>query len=382
MEEMNVVHTVALYGFLLALLFGAVAYKTDFCTMGAVSDWVNFGDKRRLRAWFLAMGIAMFGTQILHIQGDIDFSGVPSLMPNFSWLACAVGGFIFGVGMTLGSGCVQRSLVRLGGGNMKSLLVLLVLGLTAYATFRGLLYVIPYDYLWTVPLNLEEHGIADQSVVAVAAFLTGIENSNTLRVAITALFGFGFIAYAFKDGGFRKSFDNILAGAAIGLIIVGCWYLTGVIGNDDFEPQPVESMSFVLPVGNTLQYFMTYTGSTINFGIATVLGLISGAFLYALISRRFRFEGFASVPDMRNHILGGVLMGIGGVVGFGCTVGQGVTGMSTLSLGSALTLVAIIFGSALTMKFHFHREDKGFFSALRAALADFKLLPAPGRAEN
>lgn len=382
MEEMNVVHTVALYGFLLSLLFGAIAYKTEFCTMGAVSDWVNFGDKRRLRAWFLAIGIAVFGTQILHFQGSVDFSSVPSLMPNFSWLACIVGGFIFGIGMTLGSGCVQRSLVRLGGGNLKSLLVLIVLGLTAYATFRGLLYVIPYDYLWGVPLNLEEHGIVDQSMVAIVSGVAGIDDSNTVRVVVTILVGFGFIFYAFKDSGFRKSFDNIFAGVAIGLIIVGCWYVTGVVGNDDFEPQQVESMSFVLPVGNTLQYFMTYTGSTINFGIATVLGLISGAFLFALVSRRFRFEGFTSVPDMRNHIIGAVLMGIGGVVGFGCTIGQGVTGMSTLSIGSALTLVSIIFGSALTMQFQFHRADKGFFSALFAALAELKLLPAPGSSET
>lgn len=377
MEEMNVVHIVALWGFILALLFGAIAYKTSFCTMGAVSDWINFGDKRRLRAWFLAIGLATVGTQILHLQGKIDFRGVPALMPNFSWLACLVGGFAFGIGMTLASGCVQRSLVRLGGGNMKSLLVVLVLGLTAYATFRGLLYFIPYDYLWGVPLNLEEQGIADQSAVAVVAGVFGIENSHTLRIAIAAAVGIGFISYAFIDGDFRKSFDNILAGVVIGSIIVGCWYVTGVVGNDDFEPQPVESMSFVLPVGNTLQYFMTYTGSTINFGIATVLGLITGAFLFAIISRRFRFESFHSVADMRNHIIGGVLMGIGGVVGFGCTIGQGVTGMSTLSIGSALTLVAIIFGSALTMKFQYYRSDEtGFLRALYAALADFKLLAA------
>lgn len=285
---------------------------------------------------------------------------------------------MFGIGMTLASGCVQRSLVRLGGGNMKSLLVLLVLGLTAYATFRGLLYFIPYDYLWGVPLNLEEYDIADQSVVAILAGVFGIENTSTLRIATTALVGVGFIVYAFNSSGFRKSIDDILAGVVIGLVIVACWYVTGVVGNDDFEPQPVESMSFVLPVGNTLQYFMTYTGSTINFGIATVLGLITGAFLFALISRRFQFESFHSVADMRNHIVGGVLMGIGGVVGFGCTIGQGVTGMSTLSVGSALSLMAIIFGSALTMKIQYYRLDEsGFFTALSAALVDFKLLPAP-----
>ena len=287
---------------------------------------------------------------------------------------------MFGIGMTLASGCVQRSLVRLGGGNMKSLLVLLVLGLTAYATFRGLLHFIPYDYLWRVPLHLEEQGIADQSVVAVLAGVLGVENTNVLRIAISALVGVGFIVYAFKDGGFRKSFDNILAGVVIGSVIVACWYVTGVVGNDDFEPQPVESMSFVLPVGNTLQYFMTYTGSTINFGIATVLGLIAGALLFALISRRFQFESFNSVADMRNHIVGGVLMGIGGVVGFGCTIGQGVTGMSTLSVGSALSLIAIIFGSALTMKIQYYQlDERGFFTALYAALADFRLLPAPAK---
>jgi len=126
-----------------------------------------------------------------------------------------------------------------------------------------------------------------------------------------------------------------------------------------------------------VNYLMTFTGSTINFGIAAVFGIIAGSFLYAVLSGNFHIETFSSRGDMVNHIIGGVLMGFGGVIALGCTIGQGVTGMSTLALGAVITLTMIIFGAALTMKLQYYlMDEQGFFRALRLALADMRLLPA------
>lgn len=347
--DLSTAQKVALIGFSLGGLFGAIAAKTNFCTMGAISDWVNMGDKGRMRAWLTAMAVAILGTQGLVIAGRADLAGSISLQPNFSWLACLAGGFLFGIGMTLASGCGQRSLVRMGTGNLKSLVVVLIMGFTAFTTFKGLLAFLPRDVLWPVQIKLADSGIADQSL---AAMLGG---GAAVRTTLALFIGLGLLWYAFKDADFRGSRDNVLAGFSIGLIVTAGWAATAVFGKDEFDPVPVESMSFVLPAGNAVNYLMTWTGSSINFGIATVLGMIAGAFAYSLASGTFRFEAFRTCEDMGRHVIGAVLMGVGGILGFGCTIGQGVSGVSTLSAGAFLTLAAIIIGSALTMKVEYHR---------------------------
>lgn len=375
--QLETYQQVALWGFLVAAVFGAVAYRTNFCTMGAVSDWVVMGDTGRLRAWFLAIGIAILGTQALVLNGKVNLSDTLYLNPNFSWLACVAGGLLFGVGMTLASGCGQRTLVRLGAGNLKSLLVVLLVGVTAYTTFRGLLAFAPRDIFWPVQVKLGEYGIADQSLASILVGMASLGDTTTIRMIVTGIMGLLLVAFAFKDAQFRRSFDNILAGLTVGLAVVAGWYITGVMGYDEFEPVQAESMSFILPTGDAVSYLMTWTGTRIDFAIAAVFGLIAGAFIYSVVTRRFRLEGFTSTADMMRHVIGAVLMGFGGIVGFGCTIGQGVTGVSTLSVGSLVTLASIIFGSALTIRIQYHQMDEmGFMRALVQALRDFRLLPA------
>jgi len=189
--------------------------------------------------------------------------------------------------------------------------------------------------------------------------------------------GGGLVLYTFAAKSFRASFDNILAGVSIGLIITAGWYITGVMGFDDFEPVRLESFTFIAPTGESLMYLQTFTGSTISFGVAAVAGIILGSFLYVIFTGKFRLETFSDREDMIRHVLGGVYMGFGGVLALGCTIGQGVTGMSTLATGSLIALVSIVFGSALTMKVQFYQlDDLGFFSALRQAMSDMKLMPA------
>ena len=374
--ELSNVHNVALWSFLAAAVFGAIANKTNFCTMGAVSDWVNMDDKNRLRAWFLAIGVAVVGAQLLQVGGVVDLGKSIYLTANFGWLGHALGGFLFGVGMTLGGGCGQRTLVRVGGGNLKSLVVMLLIGITAYMTMRGLLAPVRINAIEVTNLDLATRNMPDQSMATLVQSLTGMADMSGVRWAVAAIVGLGFILYALASREFLKSHKNIFAGFSIGLLIVAGWYITGKLGFDEFEPVRLESYTFVSPVAENLNYLMTYTGSTIGFGIAAVFGVIAGSFLYAVLSGNFRIETFSSREDMVSHVIGGMLMGFGGIVALGCTIGQGVTGMSTLALGSAITLFTIIFGAALTMKMQGHMMDEQpFFRALRLSLADMKLLP-------
>jgi uncharacterized membrane protein YedE/YeeE len=353
--EWEPVYRVAALGFVIGIVFGAIVHKTNFCTMGAVSDWINIGSKDRLRAWFLGIGLAIVLSQFMQYRGMIDLGEAIYLTPNFGWLGYIVGGFIFGVGMTLASGCGQRTLVRVGGGNLKSLVVLLLLGMTAYMTMRGLLALFRVEVIEAANFNLANAGVANQGIDTLIAAATGIEKSATVTWIVTAMLGGGLIVYAFAAGSFRRSFDNILAGLAIGLIIPAGWYVTGVVGFDDFDPVRLESYTFIAPTGESLMYLMTFTGSTIDFGVAAVGGVILGSFLYAIATRKFRLETFTDRGDMVRHMVGGVAMGFGGVLALGCTIGQGVTGMSTLALGSLIALVSIIAGSAVTMKIQYAR---------------------------
>jgi len=377
MMEWDTIYKVAGLSFLVGIVFGAVVNKTNFCTMGAVSDWVNMGNKGRLRAWFLAIGIATLVTQALQFKGIINLSEAIYLTPNFGWLGSLLGGFLFGVGMTLASGCANRTLVRVGGGNLKSLVVMMVIGLTAYMTMRGLFSMVRINVIEVTNINLADYGIADQGLDTFVGHVLGLDRPTLVRGIVAVLVGAGLIIFAIKGNELKRSFDNMLAGVSIGLIIPAGWYITGVVGFDEFEPLRLESYTFTGPTADSLMYLETFSGSTISFGIAAVFGVILGSFLYAILTGKFRLETFISRDDMIRHMLGGVLMGFGGVLALGCTIGQGITGMSTLALGSLFALVSIIFGSALTMKTDYYRLDEnGFFRALRSALSDMHLFPA------
>ena len=375
MEEISNLHLVALLGFIVASIFGFVGNKTHFCSMGAISDVINMGSKGRLSAWFLAIGIAILGAQFLFIQGLVDLNASIYLSPNLYVLSYVLGGILFGIGMTLAAGCGQRNLIRLGGGNLKALVVILVLGITAYTTMRGLLALVRLNWVYAVNADLTNQGINDQSLVSYVGALLKLESTEWLRKVGGFVIAAGFITYAFIHKEFRKSIDNITAGVVIGGCVVAAWYITGYLGQDDFEPITPQGMAFIGPTGNAISYLMTFTGAQINFGIAVALGMIVGSFLYAIMSNSFRVETFSNRSEMISYLVGAVLMGFGGVLSFGCTIGQGVTGMSTLAMGSIMALVSIIFGSALTMKVQYHiLDEKGFMKALSASLSEL-LLP-------
>ena len=371
MSDLSNIQYISLLGFFLAIIFGFVAAKTNFCTMGAVSDLVNIGSKGRLGAWFFAAGVAILGAQYLSLQDMVALNDTMYLSTNFALIGYILGGFLFGIGMTLGAGCGQRNLVRVGGGNLKSVVVVIIMGITAYMTMRGLLAVVRIDVIEQGNVNLADMGMETQSLAQLVSAVFGIQDGHGLQLAMALLVGLGLMLYALKQEEFRTSFDNILAGVVIGSSVVAAWYITGVVGYDDFDPIAPQGLTFVGPTGNTISYLMTFTGAEINFGIAVTFGMILGSFAYAISTGNFRIETFNSKSEMQAQMIGAVLMGFGGVISFGCTIGQGVSGLSTLAMGSFITLVMIFFGSALTMKVQYQMMDEEpFVKAVTSSAAE------------
>ncbi len=350
MEDIPITTIVAGWGFVVGLIFGVTVQKTNFCTMGAISDMVFMGNYNRFRAWILAIAVALIGSQAMHMAGIVDLGNAIYLTPNFMWLGAILGGLMFGFGMTMAGGCANKTLVRVGGGNLKALVVMLVMGIFAYTTLRGLIGLWRVQLESVATIDLAARGLESQGIVDMVAILFSTDPAS-IRWVVVGIVALGLLFFCFKDADFRGSGRDIAAGVIIGALIPAGWYITGVIGNDDFEPVPLFSFTFVSPTAESLQYLMTFTGSTINFGIGTVGGVIAGSFLVTLISRSFRLEAFTDVSDMGRNLIGAALMGVGGIVALGCTIGQGITGMSTLALGSLLALVSIITGAIYGLKY-------------------------------
>ncbi len=365
--------------FAIALIFGAVVNKTNFCTMGAVSDWVNMEDTGRMRAWVLAIAIGVLGIMGLEAAGMVNLSSTfpPYRQNNLVWLENVLGGALFGIGMSLASGCGNKTLIRIGGGNLKSIVVLLVIAVIAYFMINPFpgsdktLYSTLF-YPWTNPTTIT---LTTQQDLGAMLFK---DNVATGRMVMGALIGGLMLLWVFKSADFRSSFDNILGGLVVGLAVLAAWYVTsnilvnadgevmslqafvqnwdfyspaGAVRPADAGPLAAQSFTFINPMGQTLGYFASgFKGTLLTFGIMALAGVIAGSLLWSLISRSFRIEWFASVSDFVNHVIGAMLMGFGGVLAMGCTIGQGVTGFSTLALGSILTFIAIVIGSAATMK--------------------------------
>jgi len=452
--------------FIIAFVMGLFVNKTNFCTMGAVSDVINIGDTGRLRAWFFAIAIAILGVGVLEYYNLLDPSSTfpPYRNSNIAIFENLLGGLMFGVGMTLASGCGNKTLVRIGGGNIKSIIVFVIVGAIAYYMVNPLPGTDQtiYSYLfysWTNDLS------AVATTTQDLGSIFGGEEPATTKLLFSIIIALLILVYAFKSKDFR-TLDNILGGLVVGVAVVLAWFMSASYTvqpdpetpDDQYKlieyyqdwdmladnsrtkpaagtPLSTQSFSFINPMGQTINYVYNVgaevlgvglsdynkekiknsaeqfkmlseeydvclseseseeeklectkpykavfeMNNLLTFGVVAVFGVILGSFLWSLVSRSFRVEWFSSLKDVYSHVIGAILMGIGGTLAMGCTIGQAVSGVSTLAIGSILTFAAIFFGSALTMKTQYYKmvydAEATYLACFVTGMVDLKLLP-------
>lgn len=339
--------------------FGAIAQRTNFCTMGAISDVYNMDSWGRMRMWGMAVGVAMIGFAALAWLGWVNPTRTLYAPARVPWLSASVGGAMFGFGMVLASGCGSKTLVRIGEGSLKSLVVFFVMGLAAYATMRGATGLLKSR-------TVDQFAFEMPGGNALPVWLSG-EFGLDLGMASLVLGGVAggaLVAWAAADRRFRRSGNSWLAGAGIGAIIAFMWWLIGHAGFVPEHPETldavyvgtadgrIQALSFTSPMARALDYVILYDPSKrITLGVVSVIGVVLGALAYALANRTFKWEGFHGTQDTALHIVGGLLMGVGGVTAGGCTVGQGLSGISTLAVTSMIAVAGIFAGAVLGLRF-------------------------------
>jgi uncharacterized membrane protein YedE/YeeE len=358
--------TVLWCAFSLAVAFGAITQRTHFCTMGALADIVNMGDWTRMRMWVLAIAVAVLGFNAMVGLGWVDAGKSIYGGPRLLWLSALGGGLLFGFGMVLASGCGSKSLVRVGGGNLKSLVVVLVLGLSAFATMRGITAVLRVRTVDRAALDLP----VGQDLPSLLGAVLGAGAPAVapgLGLAIAAV----LLLWVLRRPEGRSA-EVWLGGVGVGAVIVALWWVSGQLGYVAEDPNTLEerflatnsrrmeALSMVAPVGYALDWllFFSDTSKTLTMGIVSVAGVVLGSAAVALATGSFRWEGFANVEDTGNHLVGALLMGVGGVTALGCTIGQGLSGVSTLSLGSLLALAGIVSGGVLALRYQLWRLER------------------------
>ena len=345
--------------FAASVLFGFIAQRTQFCTMGAVSDIVNMGSWTRMRMWGMAVGIAMIGFYGMGWLGWIDTGKTIYTSGRIIWLSAALGGLLFGFGMVLASGCGSKTLVRIGAGSLKSLVVFFVMGFTAFATMRGFLAVARVGTLDTVAVDLAAGG-------SLPMWLSQGANLplNTAGLVAAVLIGGALLVWALASAEFRNA-NSLLGGIGLGLVVTLMWWVSGHLGFVAEHPETLESvylttnsgrmesLTFTAPMAYTLDWLIHFSDTTkvLTLGVVSVVGVVVGAWLDAMLSRSFRWEGFRNTQDTALHLVGAACMGVGGVTALGCTVGQGLSGLSTLSLTSVIAVAGIMAGAWLGLRF-------------------------------
>lgn len=352
--------------FFVAMVFGAVVQRTGFCTMGAVADIVTMGDWRRMRQWSLAAGVAMIGFAVLAWSGQVGADKTLYASSRWIWLSALAGGSIFGFGMVLSSGCTSKALVRVGGGNLKSLVVVLVVGIAAFATLKGVTAV------WrTATVDRVAHEFSTPATLPHLAAQAFTADPRAASLWLGLALGGALVAWALASREFRVA-GNMLAGLGVGAAVLAMWWVSGHLGFVPEHPQTLEetfvatnstraeAFSFVSPIAFTLDWLMFYSdvNKLLTVGIVSVFGVVAGSAVVALAQRSFRWEGFGGTADLGHHLVGAVLMGVGGVTAMGCSIGQGISGLSTLSATSLVAVPAIIAGAAAAVKYQMWRLDR------------------------
>jgi uncharacterized membrane protein YedE/YeeE len=339
MPEFNLTLILPVFGVLAGCVLGFVGRASHFCTLSALERHWYAGDSSGLRTWVLAAVVALIGTQVLVAFGLADTGASFYLDPGFPWTGAILGGAMFGLGMALVGTCGFGAVLRLGGGSLRALVVLTVIGLAALAAQRGIVGLIRVPLVDDQMITFTAAG--SQSMGDIASSLAGFD-LRWLVALLMITFGLGWI---FKESAYRSARAKIASAVAIGLVIPFGWWATTYVAANSFDPVQIEAGSFVVPVGDSILQLITYTGVWPDYGVGLIAGTLTGAILAALWKRDIRWEACDDARELGRHILGGTLMGIGGVFAMGCTVGQGITGFSTMAISAPIVMLSMAFGA-------------------------------------
>ncbi len=351
LEGMPVWILTTLLGGVVGFLLGFVARLTRFCTLSAVETAIYGNNWLQLRMWVLAIAVAIAGTGILIDLGLISLESTVHYLPRVAIAGPIVGGLLFGIGMAAVGTCGFGSILRAGGGDMRGMVTIIIVGVTGYITIRGLLAIPRLQLI--EPLSIPLENGQNATLHSLLGQLFGL-NQETLLLPVALFVSLSLAAWCFSDRKFRLEPKIVFGGAIVGLLVVMGWYITANIGADAFDPQPIESLSFVSAAGNTVIYLMTFTGATATFSVGVFVGTLLGAFIAAAVKHELRLDGYDEPREMRRHILGANLMGIGGVLSMGCSVGQGLSGVSSLAIPSFFALTSMWLGAAIGLHVLIH----------------------------
>ena len=332
-------NTAALIGLIGGIALGLAARIGRFCTLGAIEDVLYSSDDRRMRMWALAIGVSIIGTHTAMATGLFDIGATAYLDRVWNPIATIIGGLMFGYGMALSGNCGYGALARLGGGDLRSFVIVLVMGLSAAMVLSGPL---AHTRVWLFPVETQTTTPQGFSQLAtgwgIPPLATGI------------VIGGALIALALTSRQMRQSFVHVFWGIIVGLAILTGWLGTYWIAGIGFGTEPIETHTFSAPIGDTIFYSMTASGTALSFGVGSVLGVVLGACLGSYSKGHFRWEACEDPRELRRQIFGAAIMGVGAVLAVGCSVGQGISAFSVLAFSAPITFAAIFAGAAIGLR--------------------------------
>lgn len=354
----------AFAGLFAGFILGFAARANHFCTMSGLERHWYANDDRGLRTWVLAAATALAATQALQALGHIDTGASFYIRSDFGWVGAIAGGIAFGFGMALVGTCGFGALVRLGGGSLRSLVVLIILGMAAMSAQKGL--VAQARVALSDDLAIDLSDVGGQSLSVILSHVAG----HDLTVILPALAAIAMFAWIFKSARYRRHYGSIATGVTVGLVIAFGWWATAFAARHSFDIVQIEAGSFVVPVADTLLQFITFTGILPDYGVGLVVGVVAGAMACAVWKRDVRWEACDDARELSRHLAGGVLMGVGGVFAMGCTIGQGVTAVSAMAVSAPVVVASIVLGARMGLAYLIEGSALEAFRSLSQAPAE------------
>ena len=332
MFDLEIYETINILGLFIGIAFGAIAQKNQFCFSGSIKDYILTKSTKRAASVVMAMIVAIVSTTIIANHFELDLTQTNYFKSNINYFSIILGGLLFGAGMMIADGCSSRSLVKFAQGDTNALVTLIFIGIFAYATTKGLLAGVLNPF------------INNETLIQWSSIIENTQMNIYVIVGILAL----ILLYLVKK---VKRIFTLIDGMLIGLLVSFAWYVTGVMGEESMERTiELSSITFVYPIAKTLELFTYYQVNEVSFAIAIIVGVLIGTFSMSFANRKYSFGCTANqnMNKVKYNMIGGSLMGVGGVLAIGCTVGQGLTGFSTLAFASLLAILSIFVSGYIT----------------------------------